>query len=296
MNMDTFALFCLVVEDGSITQAAQKRYISQPAATKQIRQLENDYNTLLFHRGENKLHLTEAGKALYPFAKEMLEYYEQSKEAITMLSDTSNLLLRLGASLTIGEYILPDVLGRFRSEHETFSFNLSLGNTPDILDQLHANDIDIAFVESSFSHDPDMIIFPFAEDELILVTAKDHPWTKRSPIPIAQLKEEQFIWREPTSGTRAMIENALKEQGMFLETHRFMELGSMQSIKSAVEAGLGVSIIPRQCVTKEITFGTLQEVPIRDFTLTRKLHMVQKKRRFQKAGIAQLAAFMQKDV
>lgn len=117
MNMNHLKVFCLVVDEKSISQAARLSYVSQPAVTNQIRQLENYYGTDLFHRREGRLILTEAGSKLYPFAKEMIDHLARSEEAIKRLQNTYESTLRIGASLTIGEYFLPKILGEFQKKY-----------------------------------------------------------------------------------------------------------------------------------------------------------------------------------
>lgn len=292
MNIESLQMFCVVVEEGSITEAARKGYVSQPAVTKQIRQLEDRYDALLFHRADNKLILTEAGTVLYPYAKEIVEYYKRSQEAVGNLTGNMDTHLNVGASLTIGEYILPDLLGAFSRKYENIKFNLSIGNTPDILVKLRNNIIDIALVEGIIEDDTNLTIEKFSDDELILVTPYEHRWKDKKEIDIQQLTEEKMIWREPISGTRTIVENALKDEGVFHNIQGFMELGSVQSIKSAVEADLGVSLMPRITVKKELKFGLLREVKINNFHLTRDLFIVQKNHRFRKIGVSNFVSYI----
>lgn len=293
MNLESLRMFCLVVEEGSISQAARLSFVSQPAVTRQIRQLEEMYKTKLFERNAGKLTLSKAGEILYPFAKEMVEYSKRSFEAIHELTGNQDIVLHIGASLTIGEYLLPGLLGEFNRSYPDLKFSLSIGNTPTILSKLNNNDIDIAFVEGAVDND-DLLREKFTDDELILVTAPTHRWSKKNQISIQELPEEKMIWREPDSGTRQIVEAALTEHSILNHIKSAMELGSYQSIKSAVEADLGVSILPKLAVTKEIKNGTLLEVKINDFHISRDLWMVQKSHRFKKSGVKYFIHFIRK--
>ncbi|MEK5063959.1 LysR substrate-binding domain-containing protein [Cytobacillus sp. FSL R5-0596] len=203
--------------------------------------------------------------------------------------------LHVGASLTIGEYILPELLGKFMKKHPNIKFNLSLGNTNDMLSKLKHNEIDIALVEGILERDKEdgeLTVEKFAEDQLILITPVDCKWKNRDDINLEELKDEKLIWREASSGTRITVENHLKDYDFFQDIHVFMELGSMQSIKGSVEAGLGISIMPKLTVKKELSFGILHQVKIRDFYLKRELYLVQKKKRFRKVGLSSFAKFI----
>lgn len=291
MNIENLRMFCRVVEEGSITKAARLGYVSQPAVTKQIRQLENSYGTSLFDRDEGKLRLSETGKLLYPYAKEILALNKASYEGIQEHLGEIEKTLHVGASLTIGEYLLPALIGRFKKQHPDIKFSLSIGNTPLMLEKLEENEIDIALVEGVFQNDR-YKKQKFADDELILVTSSGHQWGKKNEINVNELPDEKMIWREKESGTRQIVEEALKEHGILDKIENAMELGSMQAIKSAVEADLGTGILPRLTVQKELEFEILREIPIQDFQLIRDFWMVQKQRRFKKEAEAYFETFL----
>lgn len=293
MNLDSLKMFCAVVEDGSISKAARLSFVTQPAVTRQIHQLEELYGTLLFERTDGKLVLTEAGKALYPFAKEMVEYIKRSHEAINEIVGNQETSLHVGASQTIGEYLLPGILGSFRKQHPAIKLNLTIANTPTVLEKLDNNEIDIALVEGTVKNGR-FNIEKFAEDELILIVPINHHWKNRNMIEIHELLNERMILREENSGTRLIVEEALREMGILEEIEISLELGSMQSIKSAVEAELGITILPKLTVLKELKYGTLREVKIADYQITRELWLVQKEHRFQKTGLRYFIEYIRK--
>jgi len=284
LNIESLRIFSRVVEEGSITKAARLSYISQPAVTRQIHQLEEKYGTLLFERGDGKLRISEAGTALYPFAKEIDDLVKRSFEEVGRITGAQETVLHIGASLTIGEYLLHGLIGSFRKNFPDIKFIVTIGNTPFILAKLENNDIDLALVEGEASND-EYVVEKFAEDELILVVFPEHPWSARGKIGIHELGGQKLIWRESESGTRRIVDAALKECDVLEDLEITMELGSYQSIKSAIEAGLGISILPKLTVSKELTYGTLHEVKMKDFHLKRDLWMVLKNQRFQKEGL-----------
>lgn len=302
MNIEHLIMFCHVVEQGSISEAARSGFVSQPAVTKQIRQLENRYNTRLFNRTTRKLSLTETGEILYEYAKEMIYYYKKSQEAVSLVAEESEIYLHIGASPTIGDYLLPELLGVFTKKNRNLKFNLTIGNTPAIFEQLKNNIIDVALVEGITDEeysaaDKKITIEKFTNDQLILIAAPNHHnWIEREEINIQELKGQKMIFRETISGTRRIIEKALKEHGVFDSLDCFLELGSIQSIKSAVEADLGISIVPKVTVKRELKFGLLREIKIKNVHLSRDLYIVQKNHRFPKIGLNKFINFVKENM
>ncbi|WP_249593789.1 LysR family transcriptional regulator [Peribacillus frigoritolerans] len=292
MKLENLKMFCLVVDEGSISQAARLSFLSQPAVTRQIHQLENYYNTLLFDREEGRLRVTEAGKLLYPFAKAIVNDFNHSKEVIQQSTGKYNANLIVGASLTIGEYLLPSLLGRFKKQQPEIKVTLTIKNTPRVLEDLSNDVIDLALVEGLVEN-TDFIVDKFAADELILVCPSDHPWKDRKEIKLEELGNERMIWRESISGTRLIVENMLREHGVLEKIESYMEIGSTQAIKSAVEAGLGISILPRLTVSRELEQGFLREVDIYRINMARNLWLVRKNKRFNKIGVSKFVDFLQ---
>ncbi|MGM0878862.1 MAG: LysR family transcriptional regulator [Bacillota bacterium] len=293
MNIDSLKTFCLVVDEGSISQAARLSFVSQPAVTRQIRQLENLYGTLLFDRTEGKLIVTETGKMLYPFAKAIINDFNRSKEVILQATGEYNSNIRVGASLTIGEFLLPNLLGRFKKLTPEINVTLTIKNTPSVLEDLANDVIDIGMVEG-IVEDKKFTVNKFADDELILVYPADHPWSEKSEIDINELANERMIWRESISGTRLIIENALKEHGVLDKIDSYMEIGSTQAIKSAVESGLGVSILSRLTIARELELGFLKEMKISGINIKRSLWLVKKPQRFNRNSVTSFVEFINK--
>ncbi|MGG3467408.1 LysR family transcriptional regulator [Neobacillus pocheonensis] len=291
MNIENLKMFCLVVDEGSISQAARLSYVTQPAVTRQIHQLENYYGTLLFDRTEGKMRVTEAGKMLYPFAKSIVNDFYRSSEVIKQSTGEHNTTLHVGATFTIGEYLLPSLLGRFKKEMPEIKVILTIKNTPGVLEDLTNDVIDLAMVEGIVDNG-NLTVEKYADDELILVCSPDHSWGVQ--INIEELANERVIWRESISGTRLIVENMLRENGILEKIESYMELGSTQAIKSAVEAGLGISILPRITVAKELEQGTLREVQIIGVKMIRNLWLVKKFHRFNKLGVTKFLDFILK--
>lgn len=291
MKIESLQMFCRVVERKSITETAKEAYLSQPAVTKQIRNLEMYYNAKLFNREHSKLVLTEPGRILYNYAKEIIAIERDAYESVQLYQNNVHQTLHIGASPTIGEYLLPSLIGKFRDEHFDVKFNLTISNTPNIINALEENRVDIALVESAFSQ-TQFKQQHFYKDKLSLVVSNEHPWKDRGEIELKEIIGERMIWRESESGMRQLLESFLVQEGILEQMDETIELGSVQAIKSAVEAGLGISILPSLTTEKEIEFRSLHTVQIRAFQITRDFMIVQKDRRFKKDIVRYFEKFL----
>jgi len=291
LNIDTFKTFCLVVDVGSVSQAAKLSFVSQPAVTKQIQQLESTYGALLFERKDGRLSLTENGEILYPYARSIVDEFRRSQESIQEKVDNVNTSLTVGASYTIGEYLLPSLLGKFKKKNPEIKLSLIINNTPKILDELSNDVLDLALVEGVIQND-DLLVESFADDELVLIHPTEHSWNNRDEIDIEEITHERMLWRETTSGTRLIIEKFLKDNNVLDKIENYMELGTTQAIKSAVEAGLGISIVSRLTVAQELKQGILSEISIRNTNLKRNLWLARKNQRFHKNNVDSFVNFI----
>lgn len=281
MRIDNLETYCHVLEEGSISKVSRKNFITQPAVTKQIRQLENIYGTKLFERDKGKLRPTQTGSQLYKIFKKIIFEYNQSFSVIDALKGEEYTSLKLGSSFTIGEYLLPTSLGEFKKIHANVDMTLEVGSTPKILKSLQENEIGIALVEGTVDTDDNFVIRKFAEDELILVCSPDHKLSNRKhPITIRELTNEKVIGREKNSGIRMFIERILENNNALGYIDVYMELGSTQAIKEAVQVNLGLAILSELVVRTELNNGTLIQIPVGDLTFKRDLWIVQRKDRF----------------
>ncbi|MCM3569569.1 LysR family transcriptional regulator [Neobacillus mesonae] len=291
MKIENLEIFCLVVEEGSINKAAKVKFLTQPAVTRQIRQLENVYNTLLFDRDNGKLTLTDSGRILYPIAKKIVNDFMQSLAIINHSKEKYDFLLNIGASLTIGEYLLPNILGKFKKEFPQMEVTLKIGSTPRILELLRKDEIDIALVEGEVKGE-EYKVKRFAEDEVVVVCSTNHIWNDREMVTIEEVLAEKLIWREENSGIRIVAEDILKENQIDASFHIYMEFGSTQAIKRAVEENMGISILSRLTLEKEIKEGSLKALTIKGIDFKRDLWIVQKKGYIMKDSIHQFRNYL----
>ncbi len=173
------------------------------------------------------------------------------------------------------------MLGQLKKHYPTVNVSLLVENTPRVIEALLDDVIDLALVEGKVLND-NVLVEAIAEDELILIHSPEHPWAERGAINMEELAHEQMIWREPASGTRLIIENFLREHHVLDKIQSYMDLGSTQAIKSAVEAGLGVSIVSKLAVARELEQRVLCRTKIKNVQLKRNLWLVKKKQRFNK--------------
>lgn len=275
MGMEDHKLkvFCTVAETKSFSKTSEIIHLTQPAVSLQIQALEEMYETKLFDRSSSTVTLTPAGEALYKYAKEILALYASADKVIGEITGLVKGSITIGASSTIGNYLLPSVITDFRKKHPKIKVHLLIGNTRRVIDLLNSGNIDLGLVEGDVTGQK-MVVKKLISDELLLIVPSIHPWAKKKEISISELIKEPFIFREAGSGTRQMIEKFLAKHGIMPQSMKVsLVLGSTEAIKDAVENGLGVSIVSRWAARKENKYGTLhllrfkEEKMIRDFSL-----------------------------
>lgn len=216
----------------NFTKAATELYITQPAVSKHIQELEETYKTKLFERNGSKIALTPAGKILLKYTKSIFDIYREIDFEMSSFNAERQGLLRLGASTTISQYIISPVLASFHQKQKDIKVNLLNGNTEQIENALINKEIEIGIVEGQ-SKNQSIKYIPFLKDELVLVCNSKNPFVKKNEISVNDLKSMKFITRERGSGTLEVIEFALKKAGLkFSDLQVEMQLGSTESIKS----------------------------------------------------------------
>jgi DNA-binding transcriptional LysR family regulator len=267
-------VFCTVAETRSFSKTSEIIHLTQPAVSLQIQALEEIYETKLFDRSSSTVTLTPAGEILYKYAKEILGLYANVEKVIGEITGLVKGSISIGASSTIGNYLLPGVITDFKKAHLKIKIHLLVGNTKRVVDMLNSGSIDVGLVEGEVSRQK-MVVEKLIPDELLLVVPSHHPWAKKKDIPISELTKEPFIFREGGSGTRQMIEMFLSKYGISPNNMKVaMVLGSTEAIKEAVENGLGVSILSRWAVRKELKYGTLQLLRIKEERVNRDFSLI----------------------
>jgi DNA-binding transcriptional LysR family regulator len=248
-------LFTAVVDAGSFRGAADVLAISQPAVSRGVQELERQVGTALIDRTARPLALTDAGRVLHEHAMEIFAIERSAEVALGELDDVARGQLAIGASTTIGIYLLPELLGVFQRKSPGVGLFLDIGNTALIVDHLRTTPLDFVFVEGPVAPSTDLLVEPWREDVLVPIAAPGHPLAARGPIPVADLLAAPFIMREAGSGTREVVDAAMR--GFNVAPPVAMELGSTEAIKQAVAAGLGISIVSTAAIRQELALGGL---------------------------------------
>ena len=271
MNVNHLALFHAVAEEGSMSRGAARLCISQPAVSKQIKDLEAALGVTLFDRLPRGIRLSVAGEVLAGHARRLFAVEAEAERAIAELRGLIQGRLTVGASLTIGDYLLPKILGEYRKKHPGIELQLEIANTNVIQKRLLENALDVGMTEG-FVEDPALDAEVFEEDQLVAVVPPGHPLLGMDAVSAARFCAEPFLMRELGSGTREVTERALA--GLGITVRPAMSLGSTEAIKRSIASGLGVAIISQLALGTEIASGLLCPVPLSDLTLTRPLHLV----------------------
>jgi DNA-binding transcriptional LysR family regulator len=268
--MENFRLkvFRTVAETLNFRQAAESLYLTQPAVTLQIKALEEDLGVPLFDRSGNSISLTDAGSRLLVHARQMASLAMAARAEIAKLKGKESGDLRVGASTTIAQYVLPRLLGDFQSEHPAIRLSVLGANTKVVVDGVLDGSLAVGLIEGP-SLRRDLRTEKFLADEIVVVVPANHEWAGQ-PITAEQLSKEKLILREEGSGTRRVVEAALRRANVRLKkTSIVMVLDSTEAIKSAVESGLGVGFVPRQAIRKELQLGTLIELTVENLKIER---------------------------
>ena len=264
----------------NFTRAAEILHMTQPAVTHQIRQLEADFNTRLFDRVNNKISLTPAGKQVLGYASRILSLYDDMHESVKELTGDRSGLLTLGASTTIAEYMLPDLLGGFRREFPDVQVRLRVANTDAIVALVADSSIDLGIVEGSVQKQH-LLVEDCQQDELLVIVPKEHDLAKKAIVEPEDLTLYPFIQREDGSGTRSVISAYLAQHGIDEDQlQQPFELGSTEAIKGAVQAGMGISIVSSATVKKELELGFLVAKTLSP-ALLRPFYFVRQRQQFQ---------------
>lgn len=265
-------VFKEVVETQNITLASKRLHISQPSVSIQIQGLEQEYGAKLLERTNKGVTLTKAGEILYEYSCQVIQIMQEARERISELSQSQHKNVKVGATLTIGEYILPHILGYLDSMSDCLDFNVKIANTEIMAQDVLENRLHIALVEGPVPNEPDLNTETFWHDELALVVPDNHPWAKRESVTFEELTKERMITREKGSGTRKVMEIALSKGGYDpTRLNIIAEFGSTEAIKQAVIEGLGITIISALTVQRECSLSLLKLLKIEGCQLARPL-------------------------
>ena len=288
-------VFHAVAKHLSFTKAAEALFMTQPAVTFQVRQLEEQYNTRLFDRAQGRVVLTPAGALAFEYAERILALSGELDVRLREMCQAESGPLLIGASTTIAEFLLPQVLGEFKARYPAVVPRLFVANSEAVQARVAERTLDLGFIEGD-THLPSLVSDFCCDDELRVVCTPDHPLAHLTQVAAQALGEHSYISREPGSGTREVIDHYLQKCGVPVDTMQVvMEASSPEALKRLVATGLGFAIMSRATVAKEVRLGELVEVALLP-PLVRQLAVVYPKERFHSRLIEGFVDFAKKRI
>ena len=271
MTLEQLRVFVAVAERQHVTRAAEALNLAQSAVSAAIAGLEARHATRLFHRVGRGIALTEAGSLFLAEARAVLARADAAERVLAELGDLSRGTLRVQASQTIASYWLPRHLVAYRRAYPGIDIQLAIGNTTQVAASVQRGDADLGFIEGRIE-DPLLSSRPVARDRLVIVVGEGHPWSTGQDIRATDLTRTEWVLREPGSGTRTVFEAALAGFGVPADRIRVaLELPSNESVRAAVEAGLGATALSASVAASSLEAGLLHrvslELPERDFSV-----------------------------
>lgn len=275
MTLRHLKIFVTVADCGSMTAASEALFIAQPTVSQAISELETYYNVKLFDRLSRRLYITETGKRLLSYARHITALVDETEQAMKNPDATG--VLKIGASVTVGAYILPPLVREFENEYPSLRIQAVIKNTRDIEGLISKNAVDIGVVEG-IVHTSDLVSTAFMEDELVLVCGRSHPLYKRKSVPPDELRNLDFIVREQGSGTRELFENVMAAND--INWRYTWECNGSDGLKSAAVSGVGVAVISKRLVENEVQEGELHTVKVEGLDFKRKFCIVHHKNKY----------------
>ncbi len=285
MNLNQLKVFCEVVERKGFTRAAEALYLTQPAVSRQVQELERYFGVDLFEQIGKRIYPTEAGTILYDYAKGIFHSLDDLDVEMNQLKGLKAGHLRIAASATAGTYLLPPLLGNFKRKYPGVEVSLEIYNSQQVEQHLlQFQQLDLGVTERPITEDA-LYSEAFDMDHLVVIVSLDHPLAGQGTITASQLQGERFILREVGSGTRDLLDEEFER--LNLKVKRVMELGSTAAVKQAVAAGLGVSVVSVRAIGLEEEAGLLKTLQCPDMRLQREIRYVHHKdKRLSRAATA----------
>lgn len=272
-------VFVTVVEKKSFTRAASVLHMTQPAVSQHIQLLERHVGTKLLDRSSKYVQLNKAGEIVYHHANEIIGLYTQMQNLVDDTMNKASGKLAIGASYTFGEYVLPHIVAYLKNQYPLIKPKITIANTTRISEWVAGRQLAIGIVDGEVYHN-NLPMEAFADDLMYVVAATGYP---REPRRMADLKDETWIVREETSGTREVMEKLFA--GLNFYPQSIMEFGSTQIIKESVQAGLGVALLSHLTIQKEVSLGTLKILAVQGTPFRRKFSLITPSSRFETKAV-----------
>ena len=274
MDVRGLEVFLSVAKHLNFTRAGEEVHLSQPSVSVRIRQLERDLGSKLFEQLGKRIALTEAGQLLLPYALRVMAAMDDALHAIDELKGLERGSVRIGASTTPGMYLIPRTIAQFKQQYPKIDVHLAVRDTRQIEEGVIRNEFDFGFVGGHLAGD-EVDVLPWIIDHLVLVVPSNHVLARKTLVKVADLRKERFILREPGSATRAAVVNHLQKSDLKVET--VMEMENPESVKKAVQSGLGIAFISKFAVETELKAKSLVAVRVKGLDINRELKIVYRK-------------------
>lgn len=275
MTLRHLKIFNAVCEYKSITLAAEKLYLAQPTVSLAIKELEEYYGVKLFDRISRKLYITEVGKQFLNYTTHIVSLFDEMEKEIKNRDSFD--ILRIGASITIGTYLLPKYVEQCYKTHPNMKIQVLIDNSAEIEKQVQGNRVDFALIEGEI-HNPKIISKKFMKDELILICGMNHPLAKTEKIDMEQLGKYDFILREKGSGTRELFDSTMLVNNIIIKP--VWESVSTQAIIQAVTAGLGISVLPYRMIESDLESKLVKQIKINNVNFSRNFFIIYHQNKF----------------
>ncbi|OPY82584.1 MAG: HTH-type transcriptional activator CmpR [Smithella sp. PtaU1.Bin162] len=268
-----------LIAEGSFSRAAEKMHLTQPALTKNIKNVENCLGLKIATRSSNGVALTAEGRVVYSYACKMIKLRQEAGEKIVQMQGNNGGDIYIGASTIPATYLLPSALSAFRQKEKNVRLHVRTADSDEVINMVLGGETEIGFIGKK-PLNKKLVFEPVWSDRLLLAVCRNHPWRKKKEVTVDELVQEPFIIREKGSATREVAESYLKKHKAisFSGFNICSELGSSEAVKEAVIAGLGVSIISVHAVCRELRQGLLLEIPLSGCRMARDFYLIRLKK------------------
>jgi len=273
LSLHHVVVFNSVAKSLNMSKSAKELLVTQSAISQTIKDLETKFSVKLFLRKNRRLYLTEEGKEFYYYTKKIFDILEEAKLCLENFNTLKKGRVSIGASMTIGNYLLPELIVKFKQSYPDIDLSLFIGNSAEVIERLRTSEIDIALIEGlPYTNDKSIKITHFAKDKLSFICSPQHRFASMQKVALKDLLKEQFIMRERGSGTRQIIEAEFAKVGAHVKVA--YEFNNPEAIKNAVSCNLGVSALSDLIIKNELQMGMLKEIPVSTIKIYRWFYLM----------------------
>ena len=289
MQIESLKVFCDLSETESFTKAAHINGVTQSAVSQQISSLERHFKSILIERSKKKFRLTREGQVLYDYSKQIVQSFESLHNKIAEIKDVVSGNIRVATIYSIGLHDLPPYIKKFLKVHPTVNVHVEYRRSNQVYEDVLGNTVDLGLI--AFPHrDPRLEVLNLHKDPMVLICHPAHPFAKMKSVKVTDLADQKFVGFEPDIPTRRALDKIFKEQK--IHVNNVMEFDNIETVKRAVEINAGISIVPRNTITQELSKETLVEVKIEGAAMHRTLAAIHKKTKVLSPAMKQFLAIL----